>query len=83
MYQQTNVNETLAFQGDAINEFFAQYYKASLRTAHRILRSEKDSVMQLRECRARPQLALDDILLALETHAAPPEALCYLAALRG
>jgi len=43
MYQQTNVNETLPFQGDPINQLFAQHYKASLRTAHRILRSKEDS----------------------------------------
>jgi len=43
MYQQANVNETLPFQGDAINELFAQHYKAFLRTAHRILRSKEDS----------------------------------------
>lgn len=43
MYQQTNVNETLPCQGDAINELFAQHYKASLRAAFRILRSKEDS----------------------------------------
>ena len=43
MYHQTNVNETLASQGGAINELFAQHYKASLRVASRILRSKEDS----------------------------------------
>lgn len=42
MYQHTNVNET-APGGDAINELFAQHYKASLRTAYGILRSKEDS----------------------------------------
>jgi RNA polymerase sigma-70 factor (ECF subfamily) len=118
MYQQTNVNETLPFQGDAINELFAQHYKVSLRAAHRILRSKEDSedvvqtaycaafrhfhefrgessfktwitrivmnccLMHLRERRARPQVALDDIQPALASHAASPEALCYLAELQ-
>lgn len=43
MHQQTNVNETLPFQGDPINELFAQHYRGSLRTARRILRSKEDS----------------------------------------
>lgn len=43
MYQQTNVNEPLSLQGDPIDELFAQHYKASLRTARRILRSREDS----------------------------------------
>src|SRR5690242_12581599 len=43
MYQQTNVNEILSLPGDDMNELFAQHYKASLRTAHRILRSKEDS----------------------------------------
>lgn len=118
MYQQTNGDETLPFPGDTINELFAQHYKASLRTAQRILRSKEDCedavqtaycaayrkfhtfrgessfktwitsivvnccLMQLRERRARPQLALDDTLPVLESHAASPEALCYQAELR-
>jgi RNA polymerase sigma-70 factor (ECF subfamily) len=109
-----NVNETLPFQGDSINDLFAQHYKASLRTAHRILRSKEDCedavqtaycaayrnlhsfrgessfktwitrivvnccLIQLRERRARPQVALDDLQAALESHAISPEALCYL-----
>lgn len=47
MYQQTNVNETATCQGDAINQLFAQHYKAILRTAYRILRLA--AVMMLRE----------------------------------
>jgi len=111
MYQQTNVNEILPSQGDTIDEHFAKHYKASLRTAYRILRSREhsDDVVQTAYCaafqhfhsfrgesslktwimrivvnccltqsRERPQLALDDILLALESHAAAPEALCFL-----
>ena len=118
MYQQMNVNETPRFQGDAINELFGQHYKASLRTAYRILRSQEDSedavqtaycaayrslhrfrgessfktwitrivvnccLMQLRERRARPQVALDDLLPALESHTATPETLCYVGELQ-
>ena len=114
MYQQGNVNEALPSQSDAINELFAQHYKASLRTANRILRCREDSedavqtafcaafrgfhrfrgessfktwitrivvnccLMQLRERRARPQVALDDVQPTLESQAATPEALCYL-----
>jgi RNA polymerase sigma-70 factor (ECF subfamily) len=119
MYQQPNVDETLPSQGEAINELFAQHYKASLRTAYRILRSKEDSedavqtafcaafrhlhrfrgessfktwitrivvnycLTQWRDRRARPQLALDDILPILESHTLSPEALCYLAELQG
>jgi len=43
MYQQANVNEAVPSQGGAINELFTQHYKASLRTAYRILRSKEDS----------------------------------------
>ena len=43
MYQQTNMNETLASQGDAINELFAQRHKASLRTTSSIFRPMEDS----------------------------------------
>ena len=118
MYQQANVNEALPSQGGAINELFAQHYKASLRTAYRILRSNQDSedvvqtaycagfrhfhrfrgessfktwvtrivvnccLMQLRERRARPRVALDDVQPALESRAATPETLCYLRQLR-
>ena len=114
MYQQAKVNEAFPSQGGAINELFAQHYKASLRTAYRILRSKEDSedavqtaycagfrhfhrfrgessfktwmtrivvnccLMQLRERRARPQVALDDVQPALESRAATPETLCYL-----
>jgi RNA polymerase sigma-70 factor (ECF subfamily) len=35
-------------------------------------------LMQLRDRRARPELALDDMLSVLESHAATPERLCYL-----
>jgi len=35
-------------------------------------------LMQLRERRARPQVALDDVQPALESHAVTPETLCYL-----
>jgi DNA-directed RNA polymerase specialized sigma24 family protein len=38
--------------------------------------------MQLRERRARRQIALDDIQSALASDAANPEALCYLAELQ-
>jgi hypothetical protein len=79
MHRQTNASETLPFRGDAINEFFALCYGASFRIPHRILRSQNDFVMQLRERGARPGLAVADILLALETHVVTPEALCYLA----
>lgn len=79
MHRQTNASETLPFRGDAINEFFAQCYKASFRIPHRILRSQNDFVMQLREGGSIPGLAVADILLALETHAVTPEAICYLA----
>ena len=118
MLQPTNENETLTFQGEAVNELFAQHYKGSFRIANRILRSKEDAedavqiaycaafqhfhsfrgessfktwitqivvnccLMQLRERRARPQLALDDILRALASHDPTPEALCYLAELR-
>ena len=43
MYKQARVNEALPSQGDAINKLFAQHYRASLRTAYRILRSKEDS----------------------------------------
>ncbi|MGH9627941.1 MAG: RNA polymerase sigma factor [Bryobacteraceae bacterium] len=43
MHQQSTVNEALPSQGDAINKLFAEHYKASLRTANRILRSKEDS----------------------------------------
>jgi RNA polymerase sigma-70 factor, ECF subfamily len=43
MYQQPSVYETLPSQGDAINKLFAENYKASLRTAKRILHSKEDS----------------------------------------
>ncbi|HYI92404.1 MAG TPA: sigma-70 family RNA polymerase sigma factor [Bryobacteraceae bacterium] len=43
MHQQEKEHETLHCQSDAINELFAQHYKASLRTAYRILRSKEDS----------------------------------------
>jgi hypothetical protein len=79
MHRQTNASETLRCRGDAINEFFAQCYKASLRIPHRILRSQNDFVMQLREGGSIPGLAVADILLALETHAVTPEAIWYLA----
>ncbi len=105
-------------QDDAINELFAQHYKASLRTAYRILRSREDSedavqsaycaavrhfhrfrgdssfktwitrivvnccLMQLRERRTRPQVALDDIRRDLPSHDATPETLCYLREIR-
>ena len=118
MYRQVNAKETLPSQGDALNELFAQHYRASFRTAYRILRSKEDAedgvqtaycaafrnlhsfrgessfktwitrivvnccLIQLRQRRARPELALDDILPALEGHAATPEWLCYLAELR-
>jgi RNA polymerase sigma-70 factor (ECF subfamily) len=118
MFQPMSVNETLPSQGLAIDELFAQHYKASLRTAYTILRSREDSedavqtayciafrafhnfrgessfktwitrivvnccLMQLRERRARPQVALDDIQPALASDAATPEALCYLAELK-
>ena len=42
MCQQMN-HENPDFQGDAINELFAQHYRASLRTARSILRSQEDS----------------------------------------
>jgi len=113
MYQQAKVNEALPSQGGAINELFAQHYKASLRTAYRILRSKEDSedavqtaycagfrhlhrfrgessfktwitrivvnccLMQLRERRARPEVALDDVQSSLESRTATPETLCY------
>src|SRR6185295_7677449 len=38
-------------------------------------------LMQLRERRARPQVALDSIECTVASHAANPEALCYLAEL--
>ena len=82
MHRPTNASETLPFRGDAINEFFAQCYKASLRTPHRTLRFQKDSVMQLWARRARPRLVLADILLVLKTRAVTPETHCYLAALQ-
>jgi RNA polymerase sigma-70 factor, ECF subfamily len=43
MYQPTNGNQILPFQGNHIDELFAQHYKALLRTAYRILRSKEDS----------------------------------------
>lgn len=115
MYQQTNMNETLASQGDAINELFAQRHKASLRTTSSIFRPMEDSedavstahcaalrhfhsfrgespfktwftrmvvncgLMQLRENRARPRVALEDIQRAPASNTATPETLCYLA----
>jgi RNA polymerase sigma-70 factor, ECF subfamily len=114
MYQQANVDEALPSQGAAINQLFAQHYKASLRTAYRILRSKEDSedavqaayfaafrqfhrfrgessfktwitrivvnccLMQLRKRRTKPQVALDDVQPAFESHAVTPETLCYL-----
>ena len=36
------------------------------------------SLMQLRERRARPQVALDEVQYGLESHAVTPETLCYL-----
>lgn len=38
-------------------------------------------LMQLRECRARPQVALDEVQHCLELHTAGPETLCYLSEL--
>ena len=35
-------------------------------------------LMQLRERHARPQVALDEVLRGLESHAVTPETLCYL-----
>ena len=54
MHQQPNLSETLPSQGDAINKLFAEHYKASLRTAYRILRSKEDSedVVQTAYCAA-------------------------------
>jgi len=43
MHQKAGVNEARLSQEDAINELFSQHYKASLRTAYRILRSKEDS----------------------------------------
>lgn len=118
MYQQETVDEALPSGRDAINELFAQHYRASLRTANGILRSKEDAedavqtaycaafrhfhrfrgessfktwitrivvnccLMQLRRSRARPQLALDEVLPTLESNVATPEALYYLAELR-
>lgn len=39
-------------------------------------------LIQLRERRAKPQVALDDVQSVLESFASTPEALCYLAELR-
>lgn len=114
MYQQAEVDETLPSGANAINELFAENYRASLRTAFRILRSKEDAedavqaaylaafkalnkfrgessfktwitrivvnccLMQLREQRARPQMALDELLRPLESHAVGPETVCYL-----
>jgi RNA polymerase sigma-70 factor, ECF subfamily len=114
MTQQTTVNETPPSERDAINELFAQHYKASFRTAQRILRSREDSedavqnaycsafrnfhrfrgessfktwltsivvnccLLQLRKRRAKALVALDDVQRTLASHAATPEALCYL-----
>jgi RNA polymerase sigma-70 factor, ECF subfamily len=118
MYQQPNLNKTMPSQGDAIDKLFAENYKASLRTAKRILRSKEDSedavqtaycaafrhfhrfrgessfktwitrivvnccLVQLRDRRARPQVPLNDIESTVASHAATPEALCYLAELQ-
>jgi RNA polymerase sigma factor (sigma-70 family) len=43
MDRQPNVNETLPAEREAINELFAQHYRASLRIAFRILRSNEDA----------------------------------------
>jgi len=43
MDRQANVNKTLPAKGDVINDLFAQHYRASLRTAFRILRSNEDA----------------------------------------
>jgi len=43
MHQKAGVNEARLSQEDVINELFSQHYKASLRTAYRILRSKEDS----------------------------------------
>ena len=43
MHQKAGVNEARLSQEDVINELFSQHYKASLRTAYRILRSKDDS----------------------------------------
>jgi len=118
MHHQAIMSETPTSQENTIDELFAQHYRASLRTARRILRSKEDCedavqtaycaafrhfhgfrgessfntwitrivvnccLMQLRERRARPQLALDDTIHAPESCSATPEALCYWAELR-
>lgn len=43
MHQQMNEPEAPRGQWDTINQLFSQHYKASLRTAYRILRSKEDS----------------------------------------
>ena len=43
MHLQPNSNRTGPSEGDALDTLLAQHYKASLRTANRILRSKEDS----------------------------------------
>jgi len=43
MHQQSNANETLQAQREAVNALFARHYEGSLRVARRILRSREDS----------------------------------------